>query len=460
MKAALPLLAMALATPLPPASAAAAARRGPGPSGSLVITDEAAALPLVTIVVAARSGSASDPRGKEGLTNLAAELARHGAAGRSREQLDEAFDALGASFDVEVEPDSVRFVGQVLARNLDAFLALAADIILRPDFTAAELGRTRREILSHIDEARNDDRTLCQRFFEHRLYGDHPYGNAPDGTAKSLARIRREDAQAHWKRLFVGKNLLFAAAGSVTLEDLRQRLATHFAKLSTAAVPPAPELPRIQQPDGWRVQIVDKPDRQQTQMMFGHPTLPAAHPDRLALTLAMSAFGGRGMKATLMDEVRSKRGLAYGAYMGLVPRRGPSELRGWVFTGTDRTVTTLKLVLRLYKSFRKDGLSAERLRFFQGFVAGSYAAEIDDPARRLGARVAAELEGLPADEVDTFADRIRALEPAAVAEALKRHVDPDHLVITLVATADVLVPLLKKAKVAEGAIDVVPFESY
>jgi predicted Zn-dependent peptidase len=73
----------------------------------------------------------------------------------------------------------------VLARNLQPFLKILADIVLRPDFKAAEFTRTRREILAQLDEMRNDDRSLCARFFERRLYGDHPYGRAADGTAKS-----------------------------------------------------------------------------------------------------------------------------------------------------------------------------------------------------------------------------------------------------------------------------------
>src|SRR5205823_3626160 len=77
-------------------SARAAVSRTPGPAGSLVIVDESHAVPVVEVIVAARTGSSRDPRGAEGLTNLAAETARRGAAGRSRADLDEAFDALGA----------------------------------------------------------------------------------------------------------------------------------------------------------------------------------------------------------------------------------------------------------------------------------------------------------------------------------------------------------------------------
>ena len=445
-------------SPSPPA--APGARRAPGPAGSLLMVEETKGLPIVSLIIAARTGSASDPNGKEGLASLATELARRGAGGRPRAAIDDALDALGASLDVDVEPDSVRLAGQVLLRNLDPFLDILADVLLSPDFSEVELARTRDELLAHMEEARNDDRAVCGRFFERQLFGSHPYGHPPEGTAKSLPRIKRDDILEQHRRTFVGANLIFAATGGITLEDLGAKLAQRLRSLRPGPAPATPTLPAPVRPEGWRIQLVDKPDRQQTQIMFGHPALPAEHPDRLALQLAIASFGGRGMNATLMDEVRSKRGLAYGAYMNVVTRRGPSALRGWVFTARGRTVTTLKLVLRLFRKLRKDGISAERLRFFQGFVAGSYAADLDDPVRRLEGRVSAEVNGLPPDEVDTLPARIRALTPAEVAGAIERHLDPDHLTITLVATAETLVPLLVRAKIEEGAIDVVPFDSY
>ncbi len=454
-------IAMTLTTLLPlPAASLAATARAPGPAGSLVIVEESQAIPIVQVAIAARTGSASDPRGLDGLSNFAAELARRSAGGKTRHQLDEAIDALGASLDVLVEPDSVRFVGQVLARNLRPFLKIIADIIVRPDFDAGEFGRTRDEILAQLDELRNDDHALCGRFFDHRLYGDHPYGKAADGTSKSLARIRRPDVAAAFRRTFVGGNLVFAAAGAVTLDGFRQVLAAAFAGLPEGPPPKAPDLARPPVRPGWRVQIVDKPDRKQTQIMFGHAGPPASDPDFLPLAVAMSSFGGRGMRSTLMDEARTKRGLAYGAYMDLVPRRGPGFFRGWIFTGADKTVTTLKLMLRLYKDLARTPPAAARVRFFQNFLAGTFASDMDDPAHRLAARLGAELEGLPADFVDTYVERIRAVTPQQVAAAIGKHITADNLTITLVATASVVTARLTEARVDPGAIDVVAYDSY
>jgi zinc protease len=436
------------------------ATRRPGPAGSLLIVEESHAVPLIHLELAARSGSAADPRGNEGLINLAAELARRGAAGRSREQLDEALDALGARLEVVVDPDSVRLVGEVLARNLEPYLALLADVVLRPDFSAAEFARTRRELLAQLDEIRNDDRALCARFFERRLYGDHPYGRAPEGTEKSLPRLTRAQAAERYRAAFAGKNLIFGVAGDVTPEDLLAKVTRAFAGLRPGNPAPPPTLRQPLLPDGWRIQLVDKPDRQQTQIMVGHGTISAGHPDFLPLTVAFAAFGGRGMRSTLMDEVRTKRGLAYGAYMGLVARRGPSAARAWVDTATVRTVTTLKLVLRLYRRMMKEGIPPERVRFFQGFLAGAWAAEMDAPERRLAARVSAEIEGLPPDHVDSYADRIKALTPEQVAAAIKAHVRADNLAITLVGSAPKLTKLLVRAGIEEEAIDTVRYDSY
>ena len=443
-------------------SAPAAAMRRPGPAGSLLIVESNHTIPLVHVVIASRSGSAADPRHREGLTNLAAEWARRGAGGKSREDVDAALDALGATLDVSTFPDSTRFEGEVLARNLDAYLALVADVLVRPNFSAAELERTRHEVVGQIDELRNDDRALAGRFFVRNVFADHPYGHPADGIPAALEAARPEEITAHFRRHFVGKNLIFAFSGDVEPDALAAGLKRAFKGLTAGPAPEANalELREPVPPKGWRIQLVDKPDRQQTQLLFGHPGVRASDPDYLPLTLGLAAFGGHAMNSTMMSEIRRKRGLAYGAYLTLAERRGVGATTGWVFSGSDKTVTTLKLVLRLYVAFMEKGLSDDDVTFFKRFLIGSHASDMDVPEHRLAARVSAEVAGLPADFVDTYAARMEALTPAAVNAAIKRRVRARDLAITMVASAPVMKKLLVDAKVQESAIDVVPYDSY
>ncbi len=450
------------ASPTTEAATTPPVERRPGPSGSVMLVETDHALPLVHVVIAVRSGSAWDPRKKDGLTNLMGQVARHGAAGRTRDDIDRSIDALGATLDVRTDPDSLRIEGHVLARVLDDYLRIVADILLRPDFSSEEFARTRREVLAEIDELRNDDHALGERFFLRNLYNDHPYGHSPEGDRASLERIRREDLPAHHRRHVVGSNVIFAATGDVRADDFTNTVRRLFAALPKDAGPgPNPLAVREPvPPKGWRIQIVDKPDRQQAQVLFGQFGVRATDPDYIPLLVAISSFGGYGMKATLMDEVRTKRGLAYGAYMTLAETLARGPLNGWFFTENDKTVSTLKLVLKLCVGLMEKSLDDDQLAFAKDFLAGSQASVMDEPAHRLQARVTGEIVGLSAEFVDQLPNRIRAVTAAEVKEAIVRHIHAHDLAITVVATAATLRPRLIEAKVQSSAIDVVPYESY
>jgi zinc protease len=436
--------------------------RAKGPGGSLLIIESNRTIPLVHLVFASRSGSASDPRHREGLMNLAAEMALRGAGGKTREQLDAALDALGATLEVDTQPDQTRFEGDVLARNLDAYLALVADVLLRPTFAPAELVRSKRELVAQIEELRTDDRALCARFFARNLYGDHPYGHAPEGLPSTIETATSAELAAHFRRHFVGRNLVIAAAGDVDADDFGARLQRAFKGMRDLPAPPVDplEVRAPVPPKGWRIELVDKPDRQQTQLMFGHPAVKASDPDYVPLLIGYEIFGGHGMNATLMNEVRTKRGLAYGAYMTLGERRGVGAVSGWVFSGTDKTVATLKLVLKLYVALMQGGVTTDQVDFFRNFLIGSHASDMDAPEHRLDARVSAEIAGLPPDFVDTLPARLAAVKPIEVNAALRRHAHARDLAITMVASAPVLKKLLVDSKIRETDIDVVPFDSY
>jgi len=444
------------------AQAAPAVQSRPGPAGSLVMVETNRALPLVHVVVAVRSGSGWDPHKKEGLAHLAAATARRGAAGQSRAQLDARLDALGASLDVTVDPDSTRFEGDVLAQHLDDLLAIAADVLLHPDFTPAEVARTRRDVLAQIDEGDNDDVALGARYFERNLYGDHPCGYPPEGARASLARVRREDLRAFFNQHVVGPNVILAASGDVSAQDFALAVTRHFGALPARPAPgPNPlALREPQQPHGWRIQIVDKPDREQAQIFFGQLAVPATDPDYVPLLVLATSFGGRGMKATLMDEIRTKRSLAYGAYMTLSERLERGALSGWVQAATAKAVPTLKLALKLYVGLMEKGIDGDRLAFAKSFLTGALGTEMDDPSHRLDARVTAEIVGLPAGFVDDLPARIQAVTAAQLAAVVARRIHARDLAITIVATAATLRPRLLEAKIQPGAIDVIPYQTF
>ena len=161
-----------------------------------------------------------------------------------------------------------------------------------------------------------------------------------------------------------------------------------------------------------------------------------------------------------MDEVRTQARPRLRRVPDPEERRGSGAAVGWVFSGTDKTVAMLKLVLNLYVTFMEKGLYAGRRGFFQRFLIGSHAAEMDVPEQRLDARVAAEVAGLPADFVDTLRGarlgrlrrRGQRRDQAPRPRPRSGHHDG--------ASAPVMKKLLTGAKIQESAIDVVPYDGF
>jgi predicted Zn-dependent peptidase len=94
--------------------------------GGSVHVAESHAVPLVSITIAFRSGSAMDPPGKEGASKLAFRMLRRGSSTHTAKEIEDELDRLGAELSTEVSVSSSAVHGQVIERNLGAFVNLLA----------------------------------------------------------------------------------------------------------------------------------------------------------------------------------------------------------------------------------------------------------------------------------------------------------------------------------------------
>ena len=434
------------------------ATRVDGPAGSLVLVEENHDLPLVRVQVAVRVGAGDDPAELDGLTNFASELMSRGAGGRTRAEIDAAFDALGTSLDAGSDYDGVTFDLVVLKEKLEPALTLLADVMLRPDFPGDEADKLKRELAAHLDELRDDDGSLARRYFTRALYGTHPYGRTVIGTEASIAALSRQGAQAWHRRALVGSQVVFGVAGDVDAGDAARAIARHFATLPAGGGEPGAR-PTVPRRPGMRLVVVDKPERTQSQILLGQPAPRWHDPDFLALQVATTAFGGT-FTARLMDEVRSKRGLSYGASARVGQGRGAKALVAHVFPSLEQTPETLALVLRLWREWIEGGVTEREVEFARGYLAKSFAFSVATPEDRLELRTALELAGMPRDFADTFAARVSKVERADTVRALGK-LSASDLEIAIVSTADELLPKLEEAKLLDGvAVEVVPYDRY
>jgi zinc protease len=415
--------------------------------------EPAAGTPLCWFSAATRVGAALDPPGREGLTRHTAELARRGAAGLDRAQLDAAVDQIGATLQVEIDRDWLALSGTCLERHLDHAVALAAAVLADPILSEREHEVLLRETLHELD----DDSSLADRHFHRVCAPGHPYARTTLGTEESLARIEREPLAAYHRSLWAPEHLVLGVAGPLTPERADAVAAGLGAAVADrkGAAPPVLDVPPF--PPGRRLTLVDKPRRTQCQILVGHLAPTYGSPDHIALMPLETAFGGL-FSSRLMQEIRVARGWSYGAGCRLGKGRAPHWFRIWLAPTADVAADALALTLSLYEKLVADGLTRDELELAVHHLTGSLPFARATARQRMRLALRHDLFGLPADFPARLPELLAAVSLDDVHGAAARWLRPRDVCVVMVASADEMVPRLERAGLAPS--EVVAYDAY
>ena len=179
--------------------------------------------------------------------------------------------------------------------------------------------------------------------------------------------------------------------------------------MPTRAGPPEPLAAR-------RVLLVDQPDASQAQIRIGAIAMTRNDPELLPAQVANTVLGG-GFSSKLVEELRVKRSLTYGASSAFVARLTGGDFRISTFSKSPTAVETLALALDVEGAFRREPIDPKALDKAKSYLVGQFPLRLETPDA-LAARLAEiEFFGLPKDELETYvaAGRPRSRPPIASA---------------------------------------------
>ncbi len=423
-----------------------------------VLVESSHALPLVSFVVAFETGSYFDPVGREGLARFTGRMLRRGAGKMSAQALEAAIDRLGAELSVEVSSTSVAVHAQVIRRNLEPFVKLVAEVLGAPTFDADEIERLRKKALAEVVEARDNDRSLAQQAFRPAVFGDHPYARTAHGRPKTLAAITQDEVKDHFARHYLRENATFGFAGDIRREEAERIAAELLQALPSGKPPSFDALVDPKGPTGRTLTIVDKPERTQTQIIFGGLGSSAHDDDHVPLVVATSIFGGT-FTSRLMREVRSKRGWSYGASARISVERVRHAFSMWTFPAATDAAKCAALELELLEKLVADGVTPRETSFVKNYLVRSHAFEIDTPQKRLHQELDTRVLGLPDDYHTAYLDKVKATTTEAANLSIKKRISVENLAVVVVGTAKEIEADLRAAIPGLRDVRVVPFDA-
>ncbi len=401
--------------------------------GLRVFLEENHELPLVDLVIRIEGGSLSDPERLAGLTRVMGRLYRRGTRRMNGAAVDAQVAALGGRLAVTIGREALTLHGSVLARNVEPFVALVAELLRAPAFRGRDLARAKRRIKANLAALADDDHGLASRHLRGLVFGEHPYGRPLGGTHDSIGRITRADLIAHHERSWRAAHIRLGAAGAIDEASLRTLLARHFADVPRGRYV-APRAGAPKRTRGRRLLIVHKPDRTQTQLGVGTLGIKATDSLYFPFYVADTAFGGM-FSARLMQAIRAERGWSYSAYSVVGAARQRELWRMWTHPSVERARDCLALQLELLEEWVEGGLRAEEVRRAKRYLIGSRCFDEDTAYRRLDLAMSVAALGQGKAHLGGYRKAIAEVDRAAASEAVRRRLRPWDLGIVAVGDA-------------------------
>jgi zinc protease len=183
------------------------------------------------------------------------------------------------------------------------------------------------------------------------------------------------------------------------------------------------------------VLLVDKPDASQAQIRIGAIAMPRNAPELLPAQVANTVLGG-GFSSILVDELRIKRSLTYGASSAFVARLTGGDFRINTFSKSPTAAQALALALDVAGGFRRKPIDPKLLDKAKSYLQGQFPLRLETP-EALAARLAEiDFFGLPKDDLETYESRVAAVTPEIASAAAARWMpEPNAVAIVVVGKA-------------------------
>lgn len=422
-------------------------------NGLTVLLMEKRGVPIVSLAAVVKAGSAADPAGQEGLATVTAGLLRKGTKTRTAQQFAADLDFIGGTLEAEASPDVTDIRGEFLTKDLAKGLELFSDALLHPIFPQAETDKLLAQSKDGIRAAKDEPREVLGLYFNGYLFGSTPYGKSPYGDELSLKRIQRDAVVKFYETYYVPGNTILAVAGEFDAAGMKKKLEDIFGAWPAHTVS-NPTLPASAPVKGKRLLLIDKPDATQTYFAIGNVGTAVNDPDRVAIRVVNTIFGGR-FTSELNEALRVESGYTYGASSFFDSRKAPGPFEIASFTKNETTTPAIDLAMQVLDNLHKKGVTAEQLASAKSYIKGQYPPSIETSGQ-LARRIALnEFYGLGDDEVNQLEARIDAVTLEVARKVIDKHFPEDNLVFVLIGKASEIRPAVKKYadKMDERSID-------
>ena len=373
----------------------------------------------------------------EGYTDFAGQLMRTGTTTRTKDQIDEQVDMLGASMNTSASGISAN----CLVKHNEELLDIMSDVLLNANFKTEELEKIRTQTLSSLEADKNEPGAISGRVSSILVYGEnHPYGL--NESEESVKKITLEKCTEYYKTYFKPNVAYLAIVGDITLEQAKPLVEKYFGSWQRGDVPKATYAVK-KAPSKTTVVVVDRPNAVQSTINVTYPVdLKPGSADDIKVKLTNTILGGGTFR--LYNNLREKHGWTYGAYSSIQPDKLVGEFSSSAEVRNPVTDSSFTEILAEMSRLRTEPVNDTELNMVRNYMMGDFGRALENPATVAKFAINTARYNLPKDYYATYLTRLSTLNSADVQLTAQKYIRPDNAYLLMVGKAEDIAPKLKK----------------
>ena len=310
-----------------------------------------------------------------GYVSMAGELLRSGTHSKSKAEIDEAIDFIGASLNTY----STGISGSVLTKHSNEFLDIMSDVLFNPTFPAEELDKLKKQSISGIQAGKNEANAIASNINSIVTYGkDHPYGEII--SEKSIESINIDQCKEYYQTYFKPNVAYLIIVGDITLKEARSQTNKYFSGWVAEEVPTHQyEFPGINTTP--RVVIGNRDGAVQSVIMVSFPLdYKPGNPDAIKGSVLNTILGGGGTSTRINANLREDKAYTYGGYSSLSTDKIVGAFNASAEVKGEATDSAMYELLYEIKRMIEEPVDVEELEKIKSKMHGSFARSLENPS--------------------------------------------------------------------------------
>ncbi|MBN1851156.1 MAG: insulinase family protein [Pirellulales bacterium] len=323
-----------------------------------------------------RTGARDENDSITGVSHFLEHMAFKGTPLRSADDVNRAFDEMGAHHNAFTSEESTVYFAAILPEMQPASVELLADL-MRPSLRKEDFDTEKEVIIEEIRMYEDQPPYRADDILKARYFKEHPLSRSVLGTVASIQGLSVGQMQDYFADRYGPDNIFVAAAGRVDFDRLIEQvtgLCDHWPAVhARRETPPAPAHRGFES--------IHRASSSQQYILQMAAAPASADKDRFAAKLVATILGDDSGSRMYWDLVDS--GIAEQASLGHSEYQGAGLFYAWSCCAPDRANSVLASIHAIYQAAEESGITQQELAQAKSKVKARVVLGSERPRNRL-----------------------------------------------------------------------------